>query len=52
MTSSIPAGQTDADDWFDLDKYRQLKNKRATDVAKIGSIGDMYKVLIGSFSFN
>ena len=23
MTSSVPAGQTDADDWFDLDKYRQ-----------------------------
>jgi len=23
MTSSVPTGQTDADDWFDLDKYRQ-----------------------------
>jgi len=23
MTSSVPAGQIDADDWFDLDKYRQ-----------------------------
>ena len=23
MTSSVPAGQTDVDDWFDLDKYRQ-----------------------------
>jgi len=23
MTSSVPAGQTDIDDWFDLDKYRQ-----------------------------
>jgi len=23
MTSSVPAGQTDADDWFDLDKYKQ-----------------------------
>lgn len=23
MTSSVPAGQTDTDDWFDLDKYRQ-----------------------------
>ena len=23
MTSSVPAGQVDADDWFDLDKYRQ-----------------------------
>jgi len=22
-TSSVPAGQMDADDWFDLDKYRQ-----------------------------
>jgi hypothetical protein len=23
MTSSVPEGQTDIDDWFDLDKYRQ-----------------------------
>jgi hypothetical protein len=23
MSSSVPAGQTDTDDWFDLDKYRQ-----------------------------
>ena len=23
MTSSVPAGQTDIDDWFDLDKYRE-----------------------------
>jgi hypothetical protein len=23
MTSSVPQGQTDIDDWFDLDKYRQ-----------------------------
>lgn len=23
MTSSVPAGQQDVDDWFDLDKYRQ-----------------------------
>jgi hypothetical protein len=23
MTSSVPAGQLDADDWFDLDKYKQ-----------------------------
>ena len=23
MTSSVPAGQTDADDWFDLDKYKK-----------------------------
>jgi hypothetical protein len=23
MTSSVPAGQIDVDDWFDLDKYRQ-----------------------------
>jgi len=23
MTSSVPTGQTDADDWFDLEKYRQ-----------------------------
>lgn len=23
MTSSVPAGQTDLDDYFDLDKYRQ-----------------------------
>jgi len=23
MTSSVPSGQTDVDDWFDLDKYRQ-----------------------------
>jgi hypothetical protein len=23
MTSSVPAGQVDVDDWFDLDKYRQ-----------------------------
>jgi hypothetical protein len=22
-TPSVPPGQTDADDWFDLDKYRQ-----------------------------
>jgi hypothetical protein len=37
----------------DIDKETQkLKNKGATDVAKIGSAGDMYKALIGSFSFN
>ena len=36
----------------DIDKETQkLKNKGATDVAKIGSTGDMYKALIGSFSF-
>ena len=23
MTSSVPQGQIDSDDWFDLDKYRQ-----------------------------
>lgn len=23
MTSSVPPGQTDVDDWFDLDKYKQ-----------------------------
>ena len=23
MASSVPPGQTDVDDWFDLDKYRQ-----------------------------
>ena len=23
MTSSVPSGQTDVDDWFDLDKYRK-----------------------------
>ena len=23
MTSSVPAGQVDVEDWFDLDKYRQ-----------------------------
>ena len=23
MTSSVPTGQVDNDDWFDLDKYRQ-----------------------------
>jgi hypothetical protein len=23
MTSSVPTGQTDVDDWFDLDKYKQ-----------------------------
>ena len=23
MNNSVPAGQVDADDWFDLDKYRQ-----------------------------
>ena len=23
MTSSVPAGQSSADDWFDLDKYKQ-----------------------------
>jgi hypothetical protein len=23
MTSSVPPGQTDVDDWFDLDLYRQ-----------------------------
>jgi hypothetical protein len=23
MTSSVPTGQTDVDDWFDLDKYRE-----------------------------
>lgn len=37
----------------DIDKETQkLKNKGATDVAKIGSTGDLYKALIGSFSFN
>jgi hypothetical protein len=23
MTSSVPTGQADVDDWFDLDKYKQ-----------------------------
>ena len=23
MTASVPTGQTDTDDWFDLDKYKQ-----------------------------
>ena len=23
MTSSVPKGQTDVDDWFDIDKYKQ-----------------------------
>lgn len=23
MSSSVPTGQTDTDDWFDLDKYKQ-----------------------------
>lgn len=23
MTTSVPSGQADVDDWFDLDKYRQ-----------------------------
>lgn len=23
MASSVPTGQTDVDDWFDLDKYKQ-----------------------------
>ena len=23
MTSSVPTGQTDVDDWFDIDKYKQ-----------------------------
>ena len=23
MASSVPPGQTDVDDWFDLDKYRE-----------------------------
>ncbi len=23
MPDSVPTGQTDVDDWFDLDKYRQ-----------------------------
>lgn len=23
MSSSVPVGQTDLDDWFDLDKYKQ-----------------------------
>ena len=23
MSSSVPAGQSDLDDWFDLDKYKQ-----------------------------
>ena len=39
MTSSVPAGQTDVDDWFDLDKYRQaagvayeFSKKKAEDV--------------------
>ena len=37
----------------DIDKETQkLKNEGAKDVAKIGSTGDMYKALIGSFSFN
>jgi len=36
----------------DIDKETQkLKNKGAIEVAKIGSTGDMYKALIGSFSF-
>ena len=36
----------------DIDKETQkLKNEGAKDVAKIGSTGDMYKALIGSFSF-
>jgi len=39
MTSSVPAGQTDVDDWFDLDKYKQaagvayeFSKKKAEDV--------------------
>lgn len=36
----------------DIDKETQkLKNEGAKDVAKIGSAGDIYKSLIGSFSF-
>jgi len=23
MTNSVPSGQTDVDDWFDLDRYRE-----------------------------
>ena len=23
MTTSVPSGQSDSDDWFDLDKYRE-----------------------------
>jgi hypothetical protein len=39
MTTSVPSGQADADDWFDLDKYRQaagvayeFSKKKAEDV--------------------
>ena len=38
MTSSVPAGQIDADDWFDLDQY-----KKAAQVAYDFSIGKMEK---------
>jgi hypothetical protein len=27
MTSSVPAGQTSADDYFDIDKFQQLLDK-------------------------
>ena len=36
MTSSVPAGQTETDDWFDLDQY-----KKAAQVAYDFSIGKM-----------
>ncbi len=39
MASSVPTGQTDNDDWFDLDKYKQaaevaysFSKKKAEDV--------------------
>ena len=49
MTSSVPAGQTDADDWFDLDKY-----KKAAGVAyefskkKMETAGEQERETIGS----
>ena len=41
MASSVPTGQTDDDDWFDLDKYKQaaevaysFSKKKAEDVGE------------------
>lgn len=41
MASSVPTGQTDTDDWFDLDKYKQaaevaysFSKKKAEDVGE------------------
>ena len=48
MSSSVPSGQTNVDDWFDLDKYKQ-----AAEVAygfskqKIETAGEQERETIG-----